>query len=230
MPTEPILTLMNLKYGLVYKPPHIQIINGLIILYLISVKIYQEESIHGRNQPQANIGSTANRCVIMDVNQNQNANGIGWISTECDDEIPRRSICNSCAGKLNKYIALYDNVIDVGYNYFQAQLACDNHYGTTLASIHSNRDYLEAKELCSLIGEDCWIGLNDIASEGKYIYDDGTEFDFAAINGNNVNKDCIRLSSSDNYGLNDYLCDGTGIHYALCHLSSLLCDSWTTSS
>ena len=80
------------------------------------------------------------------------------------DDIDRtkRSICNSCDSKLNKYVIIGSgtsgNVVsDVPAAQFWCRLTLKTH----MASIHSQRDMDEIVQLCSSINafDDCWICL-----------------------------------------------------------------------
>ena len=85
-----------------------------------------------------------------------------WNDFDCGFDM--RVLCNSCVGKLNKFI-----LIKQAKNNADAQAFCRMNIGTDLASLHSKDDFREAQSLCELTGgQSCWIGLNDIADEGVW--------------------------------------------------------------
>eukprot|EP01084_Bolivina_argentea_P002559 4731_1 len=96
-----------------------------------------------------------------------------WNDYECEKNM--RFMCNDCVGKLNKYIHMKH-----AYDYTAAQAWCQSKLGTDLASIHSQSDYDEAYEWCEENGNSCWIGLDDSASKGTFVWKDGTTFDFGS--------------------------------------------------
>lgn len=55
----------------------------------------------------------------------------------------------------------------------EAKAICDESFGG-FASIHSSDDLNDAQTACS----SCCIGLNDIANEGTFVWDDGTAYDW----------------------------------------------------
>merc|ERR1712048_993507 len=60
-------------------------------------------------------------------------------------------------------------------NWAQAEQYCKTTFGTNLASAHSEGEMIELFNLCKY--NYCWIGLNDIAEEGKFVWSDGSSFD-----------------------------------------------------
>ena len=66
--------------------------------------------------------------------------------------------CNGCSSKLHKYAA-----VNGDRNQTRAQQICENVFGTSLASIHSDSDMIEARTTCKQIttSNGCWIGLED---------------------------------------------------------------------
>eukprot|EP01083_Nonionella_stella_P200410 733926_1 len=65
------------------------------------------------NEPSGN--SINKQCVTMATQDFE------WAASQCD--IAKRSLCNHCNGKLNKYILLYLDTINSGYSYSSAQTA-----------------------------------------------------------------------------------------------------------
>eukprot|EP01083_Nonionella_stella_P260655 888436_1 len=109
------------------------------------------------------------KCVLQKTNSE-------WFDRSCT--IERTFLCNECNGILNKYAVIPTFNGASGMTYTQAQQTCNERYGTNLASIHTSRDYNEAKELCDIFKNiDCWIGAQNDGT-GNYEWDDGTEFDF----------------------------------------------------
>eukprot|EP01084_Bolivina_argentea_P048113 88667_1 len=60
-----------------------------------------------------------------------------------------------------------------------AQAACQSQYGTDLATIVSEADATEALRVANTIdaSKNIWIGLNDLDTEGTYVFEDGTACD-----------------------------------------------------
>ena len=76
--------------------------------------------------------------------------------------------CGSCDGKLQKYVALN------GYKTrSEANKFCADTFGTSLASIHSDRDLAEAQQACKGVtnGRGCWVGLSDELVSRDYRWD-----------------------------------------------------------
>eukprot|EP01083_Nonionella_stella_P081737 225330_1 len=72
-------------------------------------------------------------------------------------------------------------IIDTGgpYTRAEAQALCQSQYGTDLATIVSEADATEAYTYANTIAgsKNIWIGLNDIDTEGTYVFEDGTACD-----------------------------------------------------
>eukprot|EP01084_Bolivina_argentea_P175836 304418_1 len=92
-------------------------------------------------------------------------------------------ICNSCDGKLTKYIILDDNTNKLDYQ--ATDNKCKLDYNTGIASIHSNNDTKEASTLCSITNnqnsdfDTCLFGLMYNNNNGfTYSFSDGTEIDY----------------------------------------------------
>ena len=99
-----------------------------------------------------------------------------WDDKECDISWYKiRLLCNHCDGVINKYVVSKD-----GYSWEAAKEYCENSIGTTLASIHSERDNEEAISLSKLSGHNnyWWFGLNDVQDQRIFVYTDETTFDY----------------------------------------------------
>jgi len=83
---------------------------------------------------------------------------------------------------------------------------------TNLASVHSLADWSEAKSKClQLANQGCWIGLNDIETEGNYVYTDGTTanyFNWGTGEPTGAAEDCVSLYPPKEYKFNDFTCTG----------------------
>ena len=103
-----------------------------------------------------------------------------WDSRNLSDT-ESRFACNHCNGKINKYVLINR----VGMDYVQAQEQCMESLGTSLASIHNDNEYDEAKLLCqSAVNSndgnysDCYIGFDKI-NQSQYSNIDGSKMDYA---------------------------------------------------
>jgi hypothetical protein len=87
--------------------------------------------------------------------------------------------------------------------------------GGHLISVHNQatQDFLAANAF-GIAGGDWWIGLNDLLSEGLFVWSDGTAVDFTAWNGgepNNAgNEDCVHFPIWAGGNWNDLPCDAQG--------------------
>ncbi len=106
-------------------------------------------------------------------------------------------------------------------NWVDAKKYCEDR-STTLASMHSEQDFLDIQQTCIAIGtdDDCWIGLD--YQNDKYIYLDNTTLDYGfntdgspatgqdPWHGNQPDDDptdhCIQLESHVDFLLIDDLC------------------------
>eukprot|EP00484_Ammonia_sp_Unknown_P017445 CAMPEP_0197036650 /NCGR_PEP_ID=MMETSP1384-20130603/14099_1 /TAXON_ID=29189 /ORGANISM="Ammonia sp." /LENGTH=686 /DNA_ID=CAMNT_0042466847 /DNA_START=638 /DNA_END=2698 /DNA_ORIENTATION=- len=104
-------------------------------------------------------------CVSLNVWGN-----LTWNDYQCT--VDMRFLCNECVGQMNKYI-----LIKQALNWTDALSFCREIVGTDLASMHSEDDYQDVKALCQLNGR-CRIGLNDIVTEGTFVWSDGSSLDF----------------------------------------------------
>eukprot|EP01083_Nonionella_stella_P081734 225322_1 len=114
-----------------------------------------------------------------------------------------------------------------------AQAACQSQYGTDLATIVSEADATEALRVANTISASffIWIGLNDIDTEGTYVFEDGTACDdfcpqiWTTDEPNNYNgiEDCAWIRTRDAGAVaktdmvNDGRCNHTNIHAAMCN-------------
>ena len=94
--------------------------------------------------------------------------------------------------------------------------------GGHLASIHSDAQESEiTTRALQIVGDPWYIGLNDLASEGKYTWTDGTPYDYSGWapgepNDSGLNEDCSQLASSTGMQWNDSWC-GSELRY-ICRL------------
>eukprot|EP01083_Nonionella_stella_P083842 231895_1 len=84
------------------------------------------------------------------------------------------------------YYLVRDDGNDHLYTWPIAQELCESIYGTSLASIHSLSQYTEVYDIIDSVykrwGPDwntrLWIGLSDQITEGDYVWNDGTNYDY----------------------------------------------------
>ena len=98
-----------------------------------------------------------------------------WNDYQCANR--RRFMCNSCEGKLDKYM-LYD--INAYSKWDEADTLCKNDLNTSLASIHSNDDNAIARHLCNASeAQNMWIGLRRNSTGSDIFYwSDGTDWNY----------------------------------------------------
>eukprot|EP01083_Nonionella_stella_P177763 625789_1 len=130
--------------------------------YDTSLGTYPWEADH----PQTHAPS----CVLLDKQINV------WKSVQCDET--HTFLCNHCNGKLQKYA-----LVNTGtQSHTDVNTLCHTLYGTTLASIHTERDNMEIQELLSISNiQNAWIGLMhgmDESDPTSYSWSDGTYFDY----------------------------------------------------
>lgn len=103
----------------------------------------------------------------------------------------------------------------------EAELDCVAQ-GGHLASIHSAAQQSEIASKALQIANDGWIiGMNDITSEGTYVWTDGTPNDYAGWgpgepNDTLMNEDCSQLTTDAGMSWNDIWC-GSALRY-ICRL------------
>eukprot|EP01084_Bolivina_argentea_P048112 88664_1 len=117
-----------------------------------------------------------------------------------------------------------------------AQAACQSQYGTDLATIVSEADATEALRVANTIdaSKNIWIGLNDIDTEGTYVFEDGTPCDdfcpqiWKENEPDNYNgiEDCTFIRTPNAAAINktnmvgDGRCNHTSIPAAMCNAPS----------
>eukprot|EP01084_Bolivina_argentea_P094942 170695_1 len=87
----------------------------------------------------------------------------------------------------------------------ESEAFCENTFGTNLASIHSSTTNTEdVVEICqaitpysSSIEAHCWMGLNDIDSEGTFEWTDASTVDYTQTITNDVDEDCVGVVAED---------------------------------
>merc|ERR1719474_784261 len=137
--------------------------------------------------------------------------------------------CGSCDGKLEKYVAINGYKTRSDANTF-----CADTFGTSLASIHSARDMLEAQTACLGVtnSRGCWVGLSDEVVSREYRWDDGTDWTFGTAfseypwysnqPGAVDDQKCIQIDPPE-YLFNDDECNSTA--RTICNAPSEICDS-----
>ena len=94
-----------------------------------------------------------------------------------------------------------------------AEYQCSCTGGHSLAKIESAEENTFINSI--LAGEDAWIGLNDKAAEGSYVWSDGsalgtfTNWDTNQPNpANSANQDCVKIEGSSSGTWDDVGCNG----------------------
>eukprot|EP01083_Nonionella_stella_P053306 141035_1 len=123
-------------------------------------------------------GIDADTCVVLETD------GGAWRDVPCHYDSFNRFICNDCNGKINKYALLNGDYA----TYNESDDLCLQIYGTSLASIHTNRDIIEITSLLRISQDNiAWIGLEYIYNDSMANYwEDGTLFDYGYV----YNKSC----------------------------------------
>eukprot|EP01084_Bolivina_argentea_P239135 401912_1 len=138
-----------------------------------------------------------------------------WRDVYCnyDDSplfVPYTFICNAplqieLFSANNNYIWVGPNAV----NFSTANNFCKSQYNTSLASIHSEAGNTEIGDLCSLYSANsaCYIGLNDIDTEGNYVWIDGSALDYTPTtwvtdnaDHGGFDEDCTLISGSNAWG------------------------------
>ena len=109
-------------------------------------------------------------CVQLDIDDGYTAKGVNCNSLG-------RVLCNSCDGKLNKYIMVKVNELTWG----NAERFCFNHFKLgKLASFHNERDFDEMRVLCddanTRENKLCHICLGTPAGNNQFRWSDETDF------------------------------------------------------
>jgi hypothetical protein len=112
-------------------------------------------------------------------------------------------VLNPIRGSDDLYIGVKESM-----SWTNAQLYCELHYGTDLATIESYSENLLVRDAASKIGIDknsyLWIGLKDIKNEGIFEWQDKTELIYTNWGYNQpdnlYDQDCVSLQSNNNWG------------------------------
>eukprot|EP01084_Bolivina_argentea_P118153 209692_1 len=129
----------------------------------------------------------ADQCVALEVGSDYFGS---WVDTPPTAHY--HFICNECSSKIHKYAAINGAMIPItslkqpdnaARNYTEAEEICNLKFGTTLASIHSDSDMMEARMVCKQLtsSNGCWIGLTEFNHDRIYSWSDGTPFDYGNI-------------------------------------------------
>ena len=171
----------------------------------------------------APISNNGNDCVFYD-------HSVLWSEGDCTTL--QRFMCNSCEGKLDKYI-LHDTESEIA-------LAQDDCGYSRLASISSQEDFISSQTLCQVSGNDCWIGLDRLQDTSSplsfdlFDWRDGSKFSSSLDYGYGStgvipwgntggdqpdgNGNCVAINSSQGYEWDDMDCANT--IYFLCNALS----------
>lgn len=141
-------------------------------------------------------------------------------------------------------VSKYDiNNNRVGLSQQEAQILCQQNYGSNLATIDTSITHLISisdqfsvmRDSCDLAGPNqaCWTSaIRDINDPSQFILDNNfiissdrntnfnlyNEYFLAENEGNGNNEDCIALYHAKNYFMSDWPCDDTnGVKIALCN-------------
>ncbi|XP_067307387.1 type-2 ice-structuring protein-like [Pseudorasbora parva] len=94
-------------------------------------------------------------------------------------------------------------------NWFTAQRKCQN-VGANLASVHSRAENNFLLGLLPSLSTNTWIGGNDVAKEGCWLWTDRTAFNFASWCSREPNnqrvENCLMISWTRNNCWNDATC------------------------
>eukprot|EP01083_Nonionella_stella_P156600 507342_1 len=106
-------------------------------------------------------------CVVLEADTST------WRDVQCNYSTTDRFLCNHCNGQINKYALLTHSASGLTFN--QSNAACRATYGTSLASIHTDRDHSEILSLLKVNHRSvAWIGLKNT----NQTWEDGTPFDY----------------------------------------------------
>jgi len=100
-------------------------------------------------------------------------------------------------GWWGNYVSVYDDTNQ--YNWYEALAYCEEHYQTSLATIHSSNDEDACNNARYTIFQEAWIGLNDREIEGTWQWADGSNYDFNVSwgpgepNDYDYNEDCVQF-------------------------------------
>jgi hypothetical protein len=131
------------------------------------------------------------------------------------------------------YIGVYDDTNS--YTWDEALVHCELNYGTSLASMHSKKDQINAGDTRWSISHETWIGLTDQEAEGTWRWIDGTEYDFNVTwnigepSDNSATENCAQfLTSQDNTANNTIpLVNDISCKYSY---NQMICNAPDTSS
>ena len=118
----------------------------------------------------------------------------------------------------NNYIAIYDGFRS--YSFYEAKDYCMRHFGSSLASIHSENDSILVENVRIDSSVSSWIGLNDENIENNWTWTDGTSYDYvinwASGEPNNLGgyQNCVQLYPQGDfddtwctYSLTQFICN-----------------------
>ena len=168
-----------------------------------------------------------------DVADSDDAVAIETLTTQWSDReqfANSHVLCAACDGRpgLSKFVAIN------GYRtQREAELLCRSGLGTSLAAVHSARDFGEAQAACRGVtdGRGCWLGLSDARMRRQFWWSDGSEWRFGRSLGvwpwldaqpGAVDEDACVQMDPPHYLWNDDHCNATA--RTLCNAPSLVCE------